>query len=80
LRRGAVAALNGGRSLMNEAGGRFTHDCLVLWEFLTVVFLVQNSMPGNGSALPPIWFVIMFNIALWVPFCLMALGVGKLQM
>jgi hypothetical protein len=51
-------------------------------------FLAQNSLFvakvhwrffvfGVGEE---IWFVIMVNIALWVPFCLMALGVGKLQM
>jgi len=33
LRRGAVAALNGGRSLMNEAGGRFTMVALWVWSF-----------------------------------------------
>ena len=54
LRRGAVAALNGGRSLMNEAGGRFTHGCLVLWEFWPLFFWSKTLCPETRSVLPPI--------------------------
>ena len=55
-----VAAPNGGRSLMNEAGGRFTHGCLVGCGVLTVVFLVQNSRPRKWKCSPAHLFPACF--------------------